>query len=402
MPLNLFGAAALALAIACASADAGSAHTYFSAPSVTLDLDLDPEERFLPHIQAVLANWTFDESFGTYFTSMNASAFAGLTDAQFAQIGASIDKFYPVFANELRGMSAGFATFANRAVSYDYLAAVAYYHELGHRSDGPVPPALSFGRECTGVLLMCPQGAMHGRNLDNSPADALRKLTVRSAVVKGGVQIGETSDWYWVGAGFVTLYVPGVVSLEENWRLVNFNTSFILAGIAAGQPAQSWVFRIAIADKGLEDFNAIVAYLEAVPNPAPCYLIASGPGPADGVVITKDPLVTYPTFRLDATEGNVTSTWFLVQTNYDIWLPDPSYDPRRTLANNALEALGQDAACGTANGQGPYGSQLLYPGLMSIMQTTGVLNGGTVVTATMSPSLAASDWYGQNVTSRRL
>lgn len=362
-------------------------------------MDLAPDERFLPHIQAVLANWTWEESFGEYFSSMNSSAFAGLTDSQYAQIGSAVSKYYPVFANELRGMSQGYATYAGQQVSYNYLAAVAYYHELGHRSDGPVPPPLAMVRECTGVLLMCPNGAMHGRNLDNSPATALRKLTVRSVIVKGGVPIGETSDWYWVGAGFVTLYVPGVISLEENWRIVNFNTSFILNGIAEGQMAQSWIFRIAVVNKGLEDFDSIVSFLQTVPNPAPSYLIASGPGPADGAVITRDPLVTYPTFRLNATEGNVTSSFFLVQTNYDIWLPDPSYDPRRTLANNALTALGQNAACATMVGQGPYGSALLYPGLLSVMQTPGVLNDGTVVTATMSPALSASDWYGQNVTS---
>ena len=39
-----------------------------------------------------------------------------------------------------------------------------------------------------------------------------------------------------------------------------------------------------------------------------------------------------------------TSTWFLVETNYDHWNKPPFYDDRRTPAIYCLEKMGREAA----------------------------------------------------------
>jgi len=38
-------------------------------------------------------------------------------------------------------------------------------------------------------------------------------------IKKNGVRIGEAVDFYWFNAGFVTAFIPGVVSMQSNWRL---------------------------------------------------------------------------------------------------------------------------------------------------------------------------------------
>ena len=35
---------------------------------------------------------------------------------------------------------------------------------------------------------------------------------------KNGVHIGDSVDFYWFQAGFVTAFFPGIASMQSNWR----------------------------------------------------------------------------------------------------------------------------------------------------------------------------------------
>jgi hypothetical protein len=79
-------------------------------------------------------------------------------------------------------------------------------------------------------------------------------------------------------------------------------------------------------------FPALSAHLGRVPIAAPFYIIVGGPG-GEGLVIARNETGSVGTDALGADEP------FLVQTNYDRWLPDPKLDPRRSYAEGLLRSF---------------------------------------------------------------
>ena len=73
-------------------------------------------------------------------------------------------------------------------------------------------------------------------------------------------------------------------------------------------------------------------------------------------------------------ESGHAKPWILVQTNYDLWLPDNPDDPRRTVAEATLASLGQTEAAGAL-------------GLFAVAGTYPVHNPSTAYTAVMDVRL---------------
>jgi len=46
----------------------------------------------------------------------------------------------------------------------------------------------------------------------------MRNIAVNMTLTWGNEIIGYSTDIYWFNTGFVTAFVPGLVSLEENYR----------------------------------------------------------------------------------------------------------------------------------------------------------------------------------------
>lgn len=65
------------------------------------------------------------------------------------------------------------------------------------------------------------------------------------------------------------------------------------------------------------------------------YIIVGGAKPGEGAIVTRNRTVVADLWELDAP-----SRWFLVETNYDHWLPPPSSDNRRDPANRHMNATG--------------------------------------------------------------
>ena len=152
-----------------------------------------------------------------------------------------------------------------------------------------------------------------------------RRLALQLTFVSRNVTLFTGVDWYWITTGIMTAVKPGVVTLEENWRFTPLVTaSAVVSQANQGALPQVFVFR-SLLTRNLTA-SAVVAALEQQPFVVGMYLIVSTAG--DGVVITRSSM-GYNSSRLSAA-----TTPYLVQTNYDRWMPDPSSDPRRTFVSS--------------------------------------------------------------------
>lgn len=68
---------------------------------------------------------------GVAFQEHNTSLFNRLTASQFTVLGKALEQHFPTNAMEIRSLSADFMS-RGHYVSYEYLAAWVYYHELAH------------------------------------------------------------------------------------------------------------------------------------------------------------------------------------------------------------------------------------------------------------------------------
>lgn len=354
----------------------------YTPPVVVVDMDGEAATRWVGALEAVLALHPWEYSFGALFSHLNETVLDSLPTYVFPIVADAIQQHYPVQHQELVGLAAAFAQNGHPEISYPYLAAWAYYHSLGHADFGQ---GSAFSRhpqrECTGVIAASQTGMVtHGRNLDNSP-DQLRNLTVHFHLRIGGQVVADAMDWYWSGSGFVTVFMPGVISMQENWRkwFKDYNGTVVLDAIRNGAISQNWIFREALFTRRLRFFAQILNFTETVAVAGPMYGIMAGPGKLEGAIVTRDPIATLPTLLLSNQTG--ADKWFLVNTNYDHWLPDPKDDDRRTVAENTLRKLGQ----GGAN----------LNGILGVMLTPPVLNEDTVVTGVFRPATGESIWIGQ-------
>lgn len=111
---------------------------------------------------------------------------------------------------------------------------------------------------------------------------------------------------------------------------------------------------------------------------APVYFILGGNVSEQGAVITRG--------RNDADvwfmgRGSVsqTSTWYLVETNYDHWSTPPFYDDRRTPAIHCLDAVGRQ--------------NITIPAIFNVLSTRPVLNKLTAYTTLMELSTGQFDTW---------
>ena len=88
------------------------------------------------------------------------------------------------------------------------------------------------------------------------------------------------------------------------------------------------------------DFESAVSMFSTTDLIAPAYFILGGVKPYEGAVITRSQGSVIDIWRLNATSKGIES-WYLLETNYDHWVPPPSNDDRRTPGEKAMNATGQ-------------------------------------------------------------
>jgi hypothetical protein len=90
--------------------------------------------------------------------------------------------------------------------------------------------------------------------------------------------------------------------------------------------------------KNFEDAFDILTKTDMI---APAYFIIGGTRSFEGAVITRNQNEVINIWMLNETSTEF-DKWFLLETNYDHWKPQPPNDDRRDPGINALNKIGQD------------------------------------------------------------
>lgn len=88
-------------------------------------------------------------------------------------------------------------------------------------------------------------------------------------------------------------------------------------------------------------FDEAVKILEANDLIAPAYFIVGGLEPYEGIVITRSQYEMVDVWKMNKTSPGI-EKWYLLETNYDHWLPPPKNDDRRTPGMKAMNQTGSD------------------------------------------------------------
>jgi N-acylethanolamine-hydrolysing acid amidase len=326
-----------------------SASALQKAPAWTLDLDAPPAQRFVSAVTAVVEAHGWSNTIGAvvtfYQTIMDVAVdIAGPT------LGDILQQRFPERYGELQGIAAGCAKVGHPELNMTNLVIFPFFYELSHVNFEAEPnltpkqrAALAafkgqFARACTGILSLPVDKSLpilHGRNMDENPA-AGRNCTLNITVVRGGQVLYHIFDWTWLTGGAYTASRVGGVTLEENWNTdtsASVSHTHKLLGTPATGPVALLFPNI---QESTMSFSAATEFLMNVSLASPAYIIMSGPGRV-GHVLT---LQVDKTANVRLTLNDSSPVPFLVQTNYDHWLPDPPTDPRRTAAERALSLVG--------------------------------------------------------------
>ncbi|XP_064644693.1 N-acylethanolamine-hydrolyzing acid amidase-like [Lineus longissimus] len=225
---------------------------------------------------------------------------------------------------------------------------------------------------CTSIVAQDSHGhIIHGRNLDygNDPEETeiFKNATIEIDYQRNGKTIYSATT------------ILGYTGVVNGQRPGAFTVSFDEREKHAGAAGAVENFFMAFLDGGVPDLMLMrevlenaTSYKEAVQQIttrkliADGYYIVGGVQPGEGAVITRDRTRAADVWNLDADN----SRWFLVETNYDHWLPTPQHDDRRFQANKVMKGIGQ--------------AKINNDTMMEALSTLDVLNGNTVVTSIMS------------------
>jgi N-acylethanolamine-hydrolysing acid amidase len=405
--MHHFATAALAaVVLAAAACDALQL-----APTFALDLTKPPAERFLGAVELIAARHAWADSFGPKLWSFEKTLFQHLTSAERAAYVGTIKARFPVRYAELAGVAQGFANIGHPEVTHDFLALVAWYHEIAHISDLAPPAAKGAAaaarphKDCTALLALPADPAaeiVHGRNLDGGVPQG-RNLTLHvvayatDGATGARVVVYEAVDFYWFGGGFMTAQQAGGFTIQENWRFITATRAATLRRVAdpASVP-QLFAFRAllerCVSPAGVvapraacgNGFGNVVASLRATRFVAAFYAVLSAPGRQGAVVNVVATAANHsnPSENVlevfNDTTVAATGKWFLVQTNSDRW------DPPRVRRKTADATL---AMIGRANGATRMGvwqaisvfpvhnTETYYTCVMSVVSAVGVLQG---------------------------
>lgn len=92
--------------------------------------------------------------------------------------------------------------------------------------------------------------------------------------------------------------------------------------------------------ENMTNFNDAVNLLSKTDLIAPAYFTVGGIEPEQGVVITRNQSQVVDLWKLDSKSMGI-EKWYLLETNYDHWLPPPPNDDRRDPGMKAMNAIGQ-------------------------------------------------------------
>lgn len=346
------------------------------APSFPLSLDAKPEDRWGPVGLGIIA---FHGGFNETYLPVLEWLDKEVPPAAWALIDPVMDilqQGYGVYDKELKGF------FAAIAAAYPWAAASGLF---------TLPKLVmlqmsyEFGTMCTSITAnQVNNTIIHGRNLDYSMP--VKNLTAKVVFTQQGsvTYVGTTFVGY---LGLLTGMRPGGWSVSQDTRSENASTFeiFLEDFIAAGQDARLAGFNIRDALSQERTFEGAIAHLAGTRTTMRQYLAIAGVSGNEGAIMTRNREgvdtshgIGWGIWRINVTAG----AWYRLVSNYDPWLPDPPSDPRRTVAEEVLNATGH--------------AGLNESTLWEVLSTPPVLNAGTMYTTITSAATGAYDVWERN------
>jgi len=221
---------------------------------------------------------------------------------------------------------------------YEELQGIAKYSELSFGEVFLVNFIYEILASCTSIVTVDQNGnVIHGRNLDYPFQPYLANLTVHYQFYKNGSMLYE-GDGDAGFLGIVTGLRKGGFGISINERDKGGPLSTIYEIMFRRTFSVPYYIRRVL--ETAENFETAVKMLSSEEFGAPCYLTVSGVNKNEGVVITRDRRGVYNVSQIDFDSQD---QWFLVQTNYDRDVPDPTSDFRRVPAEQRMRSIGRNS-----------------------------------------------------------
>jgi hypothetical protein len=172
---------------------------------------------------------------------------------------------------------------------------------------------------------------MHGRNLDFEMYELFAKLLTNVEYYRGDEKL-FTVDTVAGSVFALTGIRHGAFSLNCNTRKAKHFTDDLISVLVKNAMPTVWILRKTLEEQ--KTYAEAVARLKTERTGGPVYIIISGVGPNEGMVIERDTDAVHAYYELSETN------WFIVQTNYDRDEAEPIYDPRRIPVEKKMAERG--------------------------------------------------------------
>lgn len=191
-----------------------------------------------------------------------------------------------------------------------------------------------FYSKCSSLIIRKQQnGIILGRNLDYDFPSIMRELSIDLSFYKSGKLLYKSASGA-IYFGVVTGMRPGSYALSINQRDL-FDHAIFWESLNLFEGSKATTFAMRYSLENIESYEEAKKYLENIPLIAGEYICITGT--TDGSIITRNRKYVADLREID--EYN----WYIVQTNYDHWLPQPIKDDRYHPAIKRIEEVGKDS-----------------------------------------------------------
>jgi acid ceramidase len=340
-------------------------------PTYIVNLDVPPQERW----KAVTA--VYKDQLNDLLAYMKAFIVEVSPDLKFlidlvdTKLPVLADELPAPYGDEMKGISQASGLKLGEVVLYNIFYEVSSF--------------------CTSIVAQDQNGNIfHGRNLDFGGfmgwdklnhtwalAEKLRTLMVQINYTQNGQVLFKTTTFLGY-VGSLTGIKPGVFSVSINSRMAADGGYIgLIEWIYNLNRSQSFItFAIRDMLTHSQSYDQSVKYLSEVPLIAPCYYIVAGTKPKQGVIISRARNESAGIQLLGKD-----NSWFIIETNYDNWKPQPIFDDRLTPCIKCMQAKGRN--------------QVSFEILFNVLSSRPMLNKQTVYTSLMEPATGRFEGYWQ-------
>jgi len=208
---------------------------------------------------------------------------------------------------------------------------------------------------------------IHGHNLDFFCSEQFRNLSIDYSFTKNG-SVAYRCTGILGTVGFEHCMAPGKFAISINER----DVGHLWENIEDIIEKRSEVTYLLGKMMKQDSYKSALEMAQTDLLDAPVYFILSGVAKDEGAVVSRNNSLTVDTWTLDVDNGR----WFILETNYDHWLPPPADDNRRDPGNKHMAALGGSCS---------------YQDMFEVLSMEPTLNNDTIWTGVCSATTGEYD-----------